>query len=242
MDLVGALQAGAGTICVVGAGGKKSTLFALADRLDRAVVTASVRIPIFDGRVASVTVTDDPVKAVRAADAWPVGVVAERNEDRYEGYDPAVVDELGSAGVAEAVLVKADGARTRWLKAPGDHEPRLPRGADVVVPVASVKVVGETLDDEHVHRPERVAQITDLAIGDRIRPQDVATVLASDDGGFRDVPADASVVPLLNMVDDARLEATARSVAAELHQLTEVPRVVLTRLIDEHPVIGVVEA
>jgi probable selenium-dependent hydroxylase accessory protein YqeC len=241
MDLVGALEAARGTTCVVGAGGKKSTLFALAERLDRAVVTATVRIPIFDRRVASVTVTDDPVSAVRAAEAWPVGVVAERNEDRYEGYDPADVDELGQAEVADAVLVKADGARTRWFKAPGEHEPRLPRDADVVVPVASVKVVGESLDAEHVHRPERVAALTGLDLGDRIGPADVASVLASEDGGRRDVPPDATLIPLLNMVDDPDLEATARSIAAELHQRVAVPRVVLTRLIDEDPVVGVVE-
>ncbi|MFB6361683.1 MAG: selenium cofactor biosynthesis protein YqeC [Halobacteriales archaeon] len=241
MDLVGALEAARGTTCVVGAGGKKSTLFALAERVDRAVVTATVRIPIFDRRVASVTVTDDPISAVRTADEWPVGVVAERNEDRYEGYDPAVVDELAQAAVAEAVLVKADGARTRWLKAPGEHEPRLPRRADVVVPVASVKVVGEPLDAEHVHRPERVAAITDLDLGNRIGPADVAAVLASENGGRHDVPPDATVVPLLNMVDDPDLEATARTIADELHRRVALPRVVLTRLIDDDPVVGVVE-
>lgn len=241
MDLVGALEAARGTTCVVGAGGKKSTLFALAARLDRAVVTATVRIPIFDRRVASVTVTDDPVAAVRAADTWPVGVVAERNKDRYEGYEPAAVDELDRAGVADAVLVKADGARTRWLKAPGEHEPRLPPGADVVVPVASVKVVGESLDEGHVHRPEQVARITDLDVGDRITPRHVAAVLASDEGGFRDVPPDTTVIPLLNMVDDACLETTARSIAKELHQRVEIPRVVLTCLIEEDPVVAVVE-
>ena len=241
MDLVAALEAEGATTCVVGAGGKKSTLFALADRLDRAVVTATVRIPIFDRQVASVVVTDDPVAAVRDADRWPMGVVCERNGDRYEGYDPAVVDELGAAGVADAVLVKADGARTRWLKAPGDREPRLPRSADVVVPVASVRVVGESLREEHVHRPERVASITGLDRGAEIRPADVAAVLASPDGGLRGVPDGATAVPLLNMVDDAALEATAREVADEVLARSSVPRVVLTRLIDDDPVVDVVE-
>lgn len=240
MDLVEALGADRGTTCLVGAGGKKSTLYALAERLPRAVVTATVRIPLFDQQVASVTVTDDPVAAVRRTDEWPVGVVHERNGDRYEGYEPAIIDDLGTAGVADAILVKADGARTRWLKAPGEHEPRIPAGADRVVPVASVRVVGEPLDETHVHRPERVAAITDLDLGDPIGPPDVATVLASDDGGFRDVPEDATVIPLLNMVDDASLEATAREIAAELHDRSDVPRVVLTRLIDDEPIVDVV--
>jgi probable selenium-dependent hydroxylase accessory protein YqeC len=241
MNLVEALGAARGTTCVVGAGGKKSAIFALADRLDRAVVTATVRIPIFDRRVASVAVTDDPVRAVRDADSWPIGVVSNRQDDRYEGYEPDVIDKLAAAGVADAIIVKADGARTRWLKAPGEHEPRLPPGADVVVPVASARIVGEPLDDTHVHRPERVAAITGLDIGDAIRPSDVAAVLADRDGGLRDVPDGATAIPLVNMVDDADLEASAREVAEELLARADVPRVVLTRLLDADPVVDVVE-
>lgn len=241
MDLVEVLGAAHGTTCLVGAGGKKSTIFALADRLPRAVVTATVRIPIFDRRMAAVAVTDDPITAVEEADRWPVGVVPEQNGDRYEGYDPAVVDELAAAGVADAVLVKADGARTRWLKAPGQAEPQLPASADVVVPVASVRVVGEPLAEEHVHRPDRVATIAGLDRGDPIGAEHVGAVLASADGGLRGVPSAATAVPLVNMVDDAALEATAHEVARAVLDRADVPRVVLARLIADEPVVAVVE-
>lgn len=239
MDLIEALGADRGMTCLVGAGGKKSTIFALAQSVPRAVVTATVRIPIFDARVAAVAVTDDPVEVVRQASAWPLGVVPTRNGDRYEGYEPAIVDDLGR--VADAVLVKADGARTRWFKAPGTDEPRLPSGTDVVVPVASARVVGEPLDHRHVHRPERVAAIADLDLGDIVQPRDVAAILASDDGGMKDLPDDATAVPLVNMVDDASLEATAREIAAAVIDGADVARVVLTRLIDDDPVVAVVE-
>lgn len=241
MDLVAALGAERGLVCVVGAGGKKSTIYALADRLDRAVVTATVRIPPFEDRVATLHVTDDPVAAVQGADDWPVGVVPRRESNRYLGYEPAVIDELASAGVADAILVKADGARTRWLKAPAADEPRLPTRADVVVPVASARVVGERLDESHVHRPERVAAITDSGLGDRIRPADVAAVLASRAGGRKGVPDDAAVVPLVNMVDDAALESTAREIADEVFARVDVPRVVLTHLLADGAVVDVVE-
>lgn len=35
-------------------------------------------------------------------------------------------------------------------------------------------------------------------------------MLASEAGGLKDVPTDATAVPLINMVDDPDLEATAR--------------------------------
>jgi len=93
-----------GTTCLVGAGGKKTTLYALADRLDRAVLTATVRIPIFDREVAAVRVTEAPVAALDeitagegdeptgdaesrgGAESFPLGLVPERErDDRYRG-------------------------------------------------------------------------------------------------------------------------------------------------------------
>jgi len=239
-DVVDALDAAAGTTCLVGAGGKKTTLYVLADRLDRAVLTATVRIPIFDREVAAVRVTDDPVGALEAAgiktkseadDAFPLGLVPERErDDRYRGYDPAIVDDLAAAHDGP-VLVKADGARTRLLKAPDEREPQIPAGADRVIPVASVGAVGEPLTAEVVHRPERVAAITDAEVGDEITPELVGRVLAYELGGLKDVPPDATAIPLINAVDDAADEAIARSVARVVHARADVPRVVLARMI-----------
>jgi probable selenium-dependent hydroxylase accessory protein YqeC len=252
MDLVAALNADTGTTCVVGAGGKKTTLAALAARLEQSVVTATVRIPIFDDWVGEVVVTDDPVDVARerlAADAnrsvgaaaggWPLGLVPERErEDRYRGYETDVVDALGELDVP--VLVKADGARMRRFKAPAEKEPQLPRTADTVVSIASVHAVGEPLSESLVHRVEEVSALTGLEPGETIRPADVAEVLASDRGGLKDVPDAATAIPLLNMVDDADLEATARAVAREIHERADVPRVVLAEMRAADPIVDVV--
>lgn len=230
MDLVEALAA-EGIVAVVGAGGKKSTMYELAGRLDRAVVTASVRIPIFDDEVARVAVTDDPVGVVAANDEWPIGVVPERErEDRYLGYDAATVADLAGADV-DAVLVKADGARSRLLKAPDDREPQIPGNADTVLPVASARVVGKPLEGTHVHRPEHVADVAGIELGDELTAEHVARVLASDRGGLKDVPRGATVVPVVNMADDASLRRTARDVADRTLELTDaVDRVAVTRM------------
>lgn len=242
MNLVEALNAEGNVTCVVGAGGKKSTLYALAERLDRAIVTATVRIPPFEEHVAEVRVTERPLEAVRSTEEWPIGLVpARERSDRYLGYDLETVDGFARELDDDvSVLVKADGARTRWFKAPADDEPQLPTTADVVVPVASAKIVGERLDDEHVHRPGRVAALTGLERGDSISTADVATVIANDRGGHKAVPDDATVIPVINMVDTPALEQTARKIAEEVRTRQDVPRVVLTRLIDEQPVVDVV--
>jgi len=243
MDLPEALAAEDGLACAVGAGGKKSTLYALARRIDRAVVTATVRIPIFDRHVGAVEVTGDPVGRLADPPGWPLGLVPAVDEgrgDRYLGYEPDVVDRIADSDVPDAVLVKADGARMREFKAPGEREPRIPRGADAVVPVASVQAVGRPLTDEAVHRPERVAAVADLEAGERIEPEHVAAVLANDRGGLKDVPAGATVVPVVNKVDDEAWLDVAREVAEAIHARVDVPRVALTRMTAEDPLVEVV--
>lgn len=242
MDLKTALNAD-GLVCVVGAGGKKSTLYTLAHRLDRAVVTATVRIPIFDEYVESVRVTDDPIDALSSVDEddWPLGLVPEQERsDRYRGYDRETVEAIAQAETVETTLVKADGARMRELKAPKENEPQIPKSATVVLPIASVHAVGEPLTESVVHRPERVAAVTGLEPGETIRPEDIAATIASEDGGMKDVPPDATVVPVLNKVDNSELAATAREIAAEIHERASISHVALTQMTGEQPLVDVI--
>ena len=243
MALASALAADDGQcVAVVGAGGKKTTLYRLASLLDRAVLTATVRIPIFDDQVTRVVTSDDPVSVLRASDAddttWPLGLVRDpERDDRYPGYDPAVVDDIAAAHDGP-VLVKADGARTRLLKAPDEREPQIPPAADTVLPVASARVVGNPLTEEWVHRPERVAALTDLDVGDEITVDAVAHVLSHPQGGLKDVPPEATVVAVVNMVDDDDLYAVGERIASEVLARTDrVDHVALTRLIDPDPVV-----
>jgi probable selenium-dependent hydroxylase accessory protein YqeC len=246
MDFLDAVNARSGLVCVVGAGGKKTMLYTLASRATaagrRSVVTATVRIPIFDEHVAQVVTTATPVDVIRESKASPVGVVPDRDgETRYRGYEPAIVDELARADCADVILTKADGARTREFKAPGEKEPQLPDATTTVLPIASLHAVGEALDEGVVHRPERVASITGLEIGDEITASDVATVLASPDGGHKNVPDGAATIPVLNKADDEELAAVGREIAGEILDNADVPRVVLTSLVAEDPVVDVLE-
>jgi probable selenium-dependent hydroxylase accessory protein YqeC len=249
-DLVEAL-AGRGLVAVVGAGGKKTTLWRLAERHDRAVVTAATRIPAFGERVVDLVEIDDPVAAVEDAldrEAagewpWPLGLVPGRADDvRYEGYDTSEISALADAvgDDLDAILLKADGARNRLFKAPDGHEPQVPDRADTVLPVASARVVGEPLGEEHVHRPGLAGEIAGLEPDEVIEPVHVARVLASERGGLKRVPGGATAVPVVNMCDDDALAAVGRRVAAGVLERADVPRVVLARM-NRGRVVDVVE-
>lgn len=226
---------------MVGAGGKKTLLYRLANELSRAVVTATVRIPIFDSHVDDVVVTPHPDDAIRTPESWPLGLVPEREDNRYLGYAPETIDRLASADPDTPILVKADGARNRLFKAPGADEPIIPETATTVLPIASVHVVGEPLDEETVHRPERVGEITGRHRGEVLTTDDIASVLAHPGGGLKAIPPGATAIPVLNMVDDAELASIAREIAVGILDRGDVPRVVLTKLIVDDPVVDVIE-
>ncbi|MBV0902767.1 selenium cofactor biosynthesis protein YqeC [Haloarcula salina] len=208
-------------VAFVGAGGKKTAMGQLAaegarEGLDVGYTTTTAMPPppdlpltltVRDGYPYVISDRDPPLAFAREWVADP-----ERAAEKVRGFDPEFLRSVYYSGVFDRLLVKADGARRREFKAPGEDEPVVPGAATHVVPVASVAAVGEPLTTDAVHRPERVAALTDFDVGDAITAEAVGEVLAHPDGGRRNVPSSASVVPLVNKADTTERRATARAV------------------------------
>ncbi|WP_410765256.1 selenium cofactor biosynthesis protein YqeC [Haloferax sp. DFSO60] len=225
-------------VSVVGAGGIKPLLYRLTNELG-GVLTSTVGIPIFDEYVATLSVTEDPVSALQRESTRPLGLVPSRqSEERYHGYETEIVDQIGNA-TDDAVIVKSDGARSRWLKAPDVHEPQLPATTDIVCPLVSVKIVGQSLTERHVHRPERVASVTGCSPGESLSAWDVAATVTSHDGGLKRVPPTARVVPVLTMAESPTEEKTAERIAEWVREHPQVERVVAAQLTESNPVVSV---
>ena len=244
LELLGARR---GVICATGAGGKKSVLFAIAARHSgRVAFTTTVHtLPPPDALGARIVV---------APEAELEGVLQECGEQRFIAYacpgdkpgrlagvPPARIDALHDALRFDVTLVKADGARMRWVKAPADDEPVVPAGMTTLVPVMSARALGEPLADRIAHRVERVAALSGATPGERFLPMHAARLLASDAGLLKGA-GDARVVPVINMVDDPARLALATEAARQALALTaRFERVVLARLRDADPVVAVIE-
>ena len=106
-------------------------------------------------------------------------------EDKVEGVPPALVDRIAAHPAVDAVVVEADGSRRLPFKAPAAHEPVIPATSTIVVPIVGLDVLGRSLDAEHVHRPQLVADLTGVALGQPVTPEMIATVLAHPRGGAK---------------------------------------------------------
>lgn len=245
-DLLTLFNAQRGIICCVGAGGKKTTMFRLAvEHPGRVAITATAHIEYFPRRLQAtrlVAPETELLAAVAADKDSRVIAFAQpsQREGRHAGIDPAHVHRFRQAGRFDLMLIKADGARSRLIKAPAAHEPPLPRGVDTVIPVVSAKAIGRKLDERMAHRIDQLATVTGLRPGQMITPSHVARLLASSHGSLKNT-GDATVVPLINMVDDESMAVLAREAASEALSLTNGFRyVVLASMRAQAPIVDVI--
>ncbi len=219
MNLWTALRLGeAPRVAFVGAGGKTTALFALAREAPRAVVTTTTHLGAWQAALADRVLTPEALDAPLSGVTLVVGG-APTPEDRLPGLPPETLlplaERLAAAGVP--LLIEADGARGRPLKAPADHEPAIPplEGLTVVV-VAGLSALGQPLDARHVHRPRRFAALSGLSRGQPVSVEALAAVLRHPQGGCKGIPADARRVALLTQLTDARRQAQAGRLAEML--------------------------
>jgi molybdenum cofactor cytidylyltransferase len=116
------------------------------------------------------------------------------------------------------LLIEADGASRRPLKAPAAHEPVIPPWVNTVVVVAGLSGLGQPLGPEWVHRPEEFSRLTGLAPGAPISAEALRRLLAHPQGGLKDIPGAARRVVLLNQADTPELQAAGHGLAQSLLQ------------------------
>lgn len=234
--LLEALGVTKGIVAAVGAGGKKSLLYAIAaESPGRVAWTATVhtpRPPRWTGMEIHVGSAEDLVRQAGTETEARVRafVSPAAKTGRLAGLEPEQVEALHIAGGFDLTLVKADGARMRGVKAPKPGEPVLPRSTAKVLVVVSAAVLGQPLDDRIAHRPERVAEIAGLAIGQPIGPEHIARLYGAEHGLLQGT-APFDVCAVINQVDDDRRRCSARTAAlAMLAASPTLDRVVLTCL------------
>jgi molybdenum cofactor cytidylyltransferase len=242
------------TVALVGAGGKTTTLQRLVAEIRAAgrtvLTTSTVHMFELKGSAPHAFVIEpDPARLRTMLPGllreWGhVRVAGERlRADKIRGLAPETVAALHDTPGLDYLLVEADGARHRSLKAPAAHEPVLPPGVDRVLLVVGLDILGQPLSEATVHRPAEVAALTGLAEGDLLTIEAVASVLTHPHGGLKDISPQTAVwviatklTPVLRypagelaaaLLSSPRLSGVVLLGPAPVAGLPHVPRVVL---------------
>jgi probable selenium-dependent hydroxylase accessory protein YqeC len=227
-------------ISLVGGGGKTTLMFALARELASTgkyvVTTTTTKIlepnpeqsPLLlldtdeAGLMKSFTLHITKLKHVTlAAEKLPTG--------RLKGISPQMVSKLARSKRVDYIIVEADGAAGKPLKAPNATEPVIPPNTTLVIPVIGVDAVGISLSPDNVFRPEIISRLLNLPEQESISARFIAALITHPEGIIKGTPAAARVIPFINKVDiDGGLEK-AGELAAEILKVRhpQIKRVIL---------------
>lgn len=205
-------------ISIVGAGGKTTTMYTLANELaqrgSRVITTTTTQIffPEQGETGALIVAAETPTLLRMISAAWQqhrlvtvAGAVI--RADKLAGLQPGQPYELLVQSGASAVIVEADGARHRMIKAPAAHEPVIPVHTNIALLMMSAGAINQPLSAEVAHRPERVASVVDMSLGEILTPTRIARLLNSEQGAMKNLPEAAAAYLLITHVTEERRDA-----------------------------------
>ena len=180
-----------GIISIIGAGGKTSLMFCLAKELaesgKRVLTTTTTKIFIPDSDQSPRIITTDSVEELieKSKDClsrfkhFSAGSkhISDpgKTSRKLKGFDPEIIDQLWRAACFDWIIVEADGAKRKPLKATDTHEPLVPGMTTHLIHVTGLDAMGKTLDNNHVHRAKLFSNNTGLLLGEAIDEQSIAT-------------------------------------------------------------------
>jgi probable selenium-dependent hydroxylase accessory protein YqeC len=214
-------------ISIMGAGGKSTLMNRLADEL--IVLGYTVVLSSTTNYHRPQSLQSDQILLTRDATDWPerLRTLARRwnrllvlqhdlGDAMVKGIDVAAVCAIHEHIPDAIVIVKTDGARKRWFKAPNPSEPVIPPWSQLCITVVNREILGQPLTDARVHRPERVAELTGLNLGDPVTPQAVGTVLTHPDAYAPKIPPGARRAVYISHVCSPEDVAQAKAIASYL--------------------------
>jgi probable selenium-dependent hydroxylase accessory protein YqeC len=208
-------------VSLAGGGGKTTLLFALAAELSSyrrgIILTTTTKIwepapsPSF-ALFLSTQLLEMIHWISNRLGSCPYLIVAREklSDGKLRGIPPEWVEKLASVPGVSILLVEADGAAGRSLKAPREDEPVLPENTSLLIPVMGIDALGCPLDDRHVFRAELAARLLHLQPGQEVTPEIIARLLALI---VKKLPSGARVIPFINKADLPGLLEKGRSLA-----------------------------
>jgi molybdenum cofactor cytidylyltransferase len=208
-------------VSFIGAGGKTSTLIGLGYELAEAGwrVLATTTTQIREEQLSLMPVAlpmDVSSEELSAAmtDSRFVFIYGAVRNGFVQGVPPDQIPHWIDAVDSDVMLIEADYAAGRPLKAPLQNEPLIPPETSLVIPVASLSALGQPLDESHVYNVQAVMDRYGFKEGNHIKSPWMAQILRDETLGLRGVPANTRVIAFLNQTPATGYgQARARRVA-----------------------------
>jgi len=240
-------------ISLAGAGGKTTLMFRLAKELflkgRRVVTTTTTKIlEPASGETVSLFINLDEEELKQFVhkhlDEYKhITIARERLESgKLKGVSSDLVNDFWSSNEIDYIIIEADGAAGRPVKAPREGEPVIPSSTTLVMAILGVDGVEREVNEENVFQAERVSRLTGIPIGEKMTDEAMAILMTHPEGIFKGTPSSSRVIAFLNKVDIPNGVVKGKGIAQKIieRKHPQIERVVLGQLRNEPPVVDVI--
>jgi len=215
-------------ISLVGGGGKTTAMFRLAHELKalgkKVLVTTTTNIGVPEPGQCDILMLEGCADSSRLA-AIPAATITCLGNGLIEGeickvksVEPAFIDELCAKRLFDCILVEADGAKRKPIKAPAEYEPVIPPSTALVIGVIGLDALDKPVDESIVHRSELFCSVTGARTGEPISRDCMVKLITAGKGLFKNTSVACRKIVLLNKADTVELHGQAELIARELAQ------------------------
>ncbi len=205
-------------IAIVGAGGKTTVGSHIGKQLSamgrRVLLTTTTKIAMPEGEAVFLGNAAD----INARAGYMVAAQRQLPGGKLQGYSAQDIRAIARSGLFDDIVVEADGAARKPVKAPNETEPVYPASVDLIIGVVGMDCLGQPVSAAHVHRPELFCAVTGAHDGEPISARHIIRLFIHPDGLFRHAPACVQRVVFLNKSDT--MDATAQTQAADIIRLS----------------------
>lgn len=218
---------GGGVVSLVGAGGKTTLMFQLAREFESAgdsvLTTTTTKIfkPAPDQAPMVIIAQDiSMLQDIQPQGPGLLHFTAAGSElaaqNKLIGYSPQLIDSVKKTGPFRWIVVEADGAWQRPLKAPNANEPVIPASSSWVIAVVGLDAIGKPLDDGNVFRPQIYSRLTGVPVGAPITAESVVYAVSAPDGIMKGCPPRSKRIVFLNKAEGPDRRASGMEIARSL--------------------------
>lgn len=239
-------------ICLTGAGGKTTLMFRLAHELylkgKKVITTTTTKIKEPSKEEAPhLYVSTDEKEIERLvglhlqADRY-LTLAAERlRDEKLRGISPDLADLLWSLYDVDYLIIEADGAAGRSVKAPREQEPVIPKNTTLVIALLGLDGIGKELNDQNVFQAGLVSKLTGILESEKITGEGMARLFIHPQGLFKGTPPSARRIAFLNKMDVLEKMTQANDLARVVLEKggLEIDRVVLGQVKKRSPVVQI---
>jgi molybdenum cofactor cytidylyltransferase len=208
----------------VGAGGKTSLIFSIARELysQKCVITTTTKMAFDEIKKSDQSFMVSGFSGLNSENLSGVCLLykdlQENDNSKIIGFDAHQLKLLSRTMKINEIplLIEADGSKRKSLKFPGTHEPNIPEFVNKVCVVVGLSVIGKPLSDRYFHRPDEIARVLGIPLGEIFTTDHLFKIISHPEGGLKGIPQKAEKIVFLHQADQIKNSYDINNLALNL--------------------------